>query len=289
MLDEPLVPRPPTGRVFSASRRVRLGDADRSGRLRLDACARYLQDIGNDDTADSGVEDGETTWVVRRAVVDVHRAPVWREDVELATWCGGTGGRWAGRRLTTEGSRGGHVEVDTLWVHIDVATGTPLRLPPRFVAAYAEAAQGRRISSRLWLGGPPGDADVRAWPLRAVDIDLLGHVNNAAYWAAVEDVAREADGSAGPPLWQPYRAVIEYGPGIEPGDPVELRVERAPQRLSVWFTVDGAVRAAATVFPLPAAARADHQRSVAASGSAGTGSSSAGSASAPRSAGDGTT
>ena len=88
MLDDALVPLPAEGRVFRAGRRVRLADADASGRLRLDGCARYLQDIGNDDTADSGIEDPSTTWVARRAVIDVHRAPRWREWADLTTWCG---------------------------------------------------------------------------------------------------------------------------------------------------------------------------------------------------------
>jgi acyl-ACP thioesterase len=267
MLDETLVPLPDVGRVFRSERRVRLGDADRGGRLRLDACARYLQDLGNDDTADSGIDQESTTWVVRRAVIDVHRSPVWREDVALSTWCGGLGGRWASRRLAMEGSHGGHVEIDTLWVHIDVATGAPVRLPERFLEEYGEAAKGHRISSRLWLGDPPAGVASVAWPLRAVDVDLLGQVNSAAYWAAVEHVVRDGEGAPGPLLVRPHRAVIEYGPGIEPDDAVELLVDEGDERLSLWFAVDGVVRAAATVFPLPVAA---HQRSVAASGAAGT-------------------
>ncbi|HEX6238125.1 MAG TPA: acyl-ACP thioesterase domain-containing protein [Acidimicrobiales bacterium] len=268
MLDAPLVPPPDAGRVFRAERRVRLGDADRSGRLRLDACARYLQDLGNDDTADSGIDQPGTTWVVRRAVIDVHGPPVWGEEVTLSTWCGGIGGRWAGRRLAMRGRRGGHVEIDTLWVHIDIATGVPTRLPDRFLDRYAEAAQGRRISSRLWLGEPPPDAAMEPWPLRAVDIDLLGHVNNAAYWAAVEQMARDERGERGTLLAAPHRAVMEYGPGIDPGDAVDLLVHRDDARLSLWFAVGGTVRAAATVVRLPAAA--GHQRSVAASGAAST-------------------
>src|SRR4030095_2916851 len=83
MLDESLGPPPARGRTSLAGRRLRPSDADPTGRPRLDACARYLQDIGNDDTADSGIDDPRTTWVVRRAVVDVHQAPRWREPVAL--------------------------------------------------------------------------------------------------------------------------------------------------------------------------------------------------------------
>ena len=45
--------RVPNGAAVSPrQRRVRWGDADERGRLRLDSIARYLQDIGNDDTRD---------------------------------------------------------------------------------------------------------------------------------------------------------------------------------------------------------------------------------------------
>jgi acyl-ACP thioesterase len=253
VLDEPLVPLPTVGRVFRTGRRVRLADADPTGRLRLDACARYLQDASNDDTSDSGVEDADTTWVVRRAVVDVHEPARWREWLDLATWCGGVGGRWAERRLSLVGDRRARIEVSTLWVHIDVATMTPARLTERFLDTYGPAAGGRKISARLWLGDPPVGAAAEPWRLRAVDIDLLGHVNNAAYWAAIEEQIEPGTVFAHELLRRPHRAVMEYGPGIAPGAAVELLVDEADDHLSVWFTVAGAVMAAATVLPLDAA------------------------------------
>jgi len=252
MLDEPLAPQPDRGRVFRSGRRVRLSDADPTGRLRLDACARYLQDIGNDDTADCGIDDARTTWVVRRAVIDVHRPPRWREWIDLDTWCAGLGGRWAERRLSMVGQRGGRVEIATLWIHIDVATGAPVRLPPAFHEVYAEAAGGRRVSSRLWLGDPSVGAAAERWTLRAVDIDLLGHVNNAAYWAAIEEQVQPGTAFAHRLLSRPHRAVMEYGPGIAPGDAVELLVDEADNHITVWFTVRDAVQASATIVPLPA-------------------------------------
>jgi acyl-ACP thioesterase len=250
VLDEPMVPLPDEGRVFRAGRRVRLADADATGRLRLDACARYLQDIGNDDTIDAGMDDADTTWVVRRAVVDVHRPPRWREWLDLATWCGGLGGRWAERRLSVVGERRGRVELSTLWVHVDTSTLAPARLTQQFLDIYGPSAGGRRISSRLWLGDPPVGAAAESWRLRAVDIDLLGHVNNAAYWAAVEEQIEPGTVFAHRLLSGPHRAVIEYGPGIGPGASVELLLEESDHRLSLWFTVGGAVQAAATVVPL---------------------------------------
>jgi acyl-ACP thioesterase len=259
--DVTMVPLPDRGRVFRARRRVRLGDAAPSQRLRLDACARYLQDIGNDDTEESGL-DAETgrsggVWVVRRAVVDVLSPPRWGEWLDLATWCSGLGGRWAGRRLSMVGEDGGRVEVDTLWVHLRPETFVPARLPDSFLDIYGEAAGGRRISAKHMLDGPPTDASADQlewvrWPLRAVDYDVMNHVNNAAYWSAIEEVlARSPGRDPHPRADQPVRAVLEYGSGIEIGAPVELLVRRdGDKQLDVWFTIDGAAHATARLTTL---------------------------------------
>ena len=112
-----LVPRPPVGRVYETSRRVRVADADDRGRLRLDAVARFVQDVGNDDVADAGL-DPTVPWVVRRSEVEVDGWPQLGERLEVATWCGGTGSRWAERRVSFRSSSG-VLDVATLVVHLD--------------------------------------------------------------------------------------------------------------------------------------------------------------------------
>ena len=80
------------GRRFRTTRRVRLADADAAGRLRLDALARLLQDVGNDDFADAGLDPG-SPWVARRSVVEADGWPRLGDRLSLVTWCGGLGGR----------------------------------------------------------------------------------------------------------------------------------------------------------------------------------------------------
>ncbi len=70
MLDTRL-PLPAAGRTFAASRRVRLDDTDRHGRLRLDAVARFLQDTAIDDVQETGWGAPEHLWFVRRIQLDV--------------------------------------------------------------------------------------------------------------------------------------------------------------------------------------------------------------------------
>ena len=227
-----LVPRPAHGRVYETTRRVRLGDADRHGRLRLDALARLLQDVGNDDMADAG-HDPSSPWIARRTTVEVRAWPRIGERVSFATWCGGTGSHWAERRTSVAG---GDVEVAALWVHVDPASGRPARLPDWFLATYGPAAGERRIKARLGHGEPPPGATSRPWPLRSTDLDVLGHVNNAATWQAVED---ELDRRG----IVPARAELEYRAAIEPGDEVVL----AASGDALWLVVDDDVRASAVV------------------------------------------
>jgi acyl-ACP thioesterase len=74
------------------------------------------------------------------------------------------------------------------------------------------------------------------WQLRATDIDQLGHVNNAAYWAAVEELW-------GDRLATPRRVMLEYRRPIDRFE--DVLVAHDGDRL--WLTVAGEVRAAAAL------------------------------------------
>lgn len=247
MLTEPLVPEPTRGRVFRAERSVRLSDADPDARLRLDACARYLHDVSNDDTRDADLPD-DGSWVVRRTIIDVVEPPRLLERVSVATWCGGVGSRWAERRVSVNGVKGSRVETASLWVYVDLTSMMPKRLTSGFEERYGEAAGGRQVGSKLLLPAP-GDPGLpsRRWPLRRADLDVLGHVNNAAYWTAVEELLGDRPDLIG----GPYRAVVEFAKPIAPGSEVALLVDDggAGADLRCWFRVDGVVHASALVRP----------------------------------------
>jgi len=162
----------------------------------------------------------------------------------VATWCSGTGSHWAERRITIRGDAGGHVEAASTWVHFDHRTGRPKRVPHGFDAIYGEASGGRKVKARLLHPDPEG-GDTRPWPLRATDFDVLRHVNNAAYWEAVEEVL------ADDPLARlPLRAELEHRAAVEPGAAVDLVHRRDDGGLWVWLVADGAVGASARVEPL---------------------------------------
>src|SRR5262245_2086111 len=235
------LPLPDQGRQFVARRRVRLGDVNRSNRLRLDAVARYLQDVASDDVDDLDDPRVDGAWVLRRTALSLGELPRYRDDVELTTFCSGTGSRWAERRTTLVAGGAPVAEAVAIWVYVDRA-GRPARLGEWFLEHYGKAAAGRTVSGRLHLPPPPAGAHARPWPIRASDFDLLRHVNNAAYWYAVEDeMARLVPGRV------PSRAALEHRVAIEPADQVEVRSTVDGDTLTVWLLAGGEPRSAAQV------------------------------------------
>lgn len=241
---QPLPPQPTSGRTYSTRFRVRLSDMDPEGRVRLDAVARFLQDAATDDVDETGWGAPDHLWVLRSVRMDVVAPLLHDRDVDITTWGSGFAAVAAARRWSLRGSAGGSIEVDSVWIHLR-ADGRPARIGDGF-DAYKEAAGGRSASTRLTLPDPPGDAPRTAWSLRATDLDLMGHVNNAAYWKAVEDRLH----TDGPDLRLPFRARLDYRHPVDLGEPVELVEFAANDGFGIAFVADGVVKAVALVEPL---------------------------------------
>jgi len=232
------VPLPAIGRRFGSTRRVRLGDVTPKGRLRLDATARYLQDIANDDAVDGRYSDVHG-WVVRRTEMWVHDFPTYMQDVELTTWCGGYGSHWAERRTTIRGGASGHVEAAALWVHVDMTTLKPSPLPPDFVPLVDEASGGRKIRANLVLGrqlpATTDEGSIRTpWPVRFADFDAVGHLNNASYWIAAEEYLAQQ-----PQLRAPLHVTVEHHLSVEPGQAIELVTHELEDRVVIRHVLAG--------------------------------------------------
>jgi acyl-ACP thioesterase len=236
------VPTPSRGRVHSDSRRIHLADMDSRGRLRLDAFARYLQDVAIDDVQETGWGMPDHLWFVRRIRIDVLRPFLDDRAAELTTWCSSVAAIAAGRRWSVTGDAGGRIEVDSVWIHLD-REALPARIDD--FGVYAGAADGRHASTKLELPDPPADADRTPWPLRATDVDLHGHVNNAVHWQAVEELLPVL--GVDPRL--PLQAELDYRQPIDLGETIELAVWEH----HVAFVGGTVVRAVAAIAPTPTA------------------------------------
>jgi acyl-ACP thioesterase len=223
------VPLTDQGRRFTEQYIIRLGDVDSRGLLRLDGAARFLQDVATDDWSNTGITS-EDTFVVRRTTLRFVEGAVWPrylDRVTMTTWCGGVGAAWAERRTNFDLDGKGSLEVAALWVPIS-PSGRPVRLRESFFDVYGQSAKARKVSGRVNLAPVSEDATRRPWPLRNADFDILGHVNNAAIWQAVTELA---------PL--PLSCVsVTHHQSIERDDEVTL----ASVPGAMWLIVNGVVK-----------------------------------------------
>jgi acyl-ACP thioesterase len=234
----PPAPFPTSGRTFATKRTVRLGDVTPKGRLRLDATARFLQDIATDDALD-GAYDDPHGWVVRRTEMWVHRFPKYLDKLHLETWCGGVGSHWAERRtrITIDGDDSTvAIDAAALWVRVDLSTLKPLPLTERFKELIGEAAAGRRISARLQVGRnlpDPTPNESMGFPLRFTDFDAVGHLNNAVYWEPLEQYLADHRNRRAP-----LHATVEHHHSVEPGATLRVSAYELPGRV-VLRLLDG--------------------------------------------------
>jgi acyl-ACP thioesterase len=227
------------------------------GRLRLDALARYLQAAAEGDLAGAGYRS-TYDWVVRRCAVRVHSYPRLGQRLRVRTFCSAIGPRWAERTTTLadgdgDGDADGSelVRATAVWAAVDPESGRPSPLGPDFLRVYGPSAAGRTVSARLSHPRPPAPEGQQAggepWPLRAADFDASGHVNNAVYWAAVEDAVAGLG-------WLPAVAEVEYHRPALPG--CEPRLLWSPGDTEAWaWLLDGGRPLASARMSAPLSAR----------------------------------
>ena len=195
-----------------------LADCAPTGRVRLDALARFVQDIAYADAEEVGLSQ-TAAWVVRRTRMRVDRFPRFGERLELVTFCSGLGRMWAERRTTISGDVAGEVEVVSLWVHLDPGSGRPTPLTQPEIAVWGESTAGRKVTARLRHPAPEGAEDIFPWRFRATECDLAGHVNNTAYLQPLEEeLLAGGDGEL-----KSIDVEIEYRSPAQPGDTIVLR------------------------------------------------------------------
>jgi acyl-ACP thioesterase len=212
MDDRDLVPPTDGGRLFVHRVLAGLADVAPSGRVRLDAIARWLQDAALADVVDAGLHGTGGAWVVRRSRLVVERFPRFGARLRVATFCSGTGPMVAERRTVISEGDAVLVQAVALWVFVDPAAGRPRPLPEAFAAVYGASAAGRTVRGRLrHPAEPPVGTPARPWRFRAADLDLAGHVNNAVYWQVLEEDLVPADPPDGMEVEIEHRAAADAG------------------------------------------------------------------------------
>ncbi|TSE00443.1 acyl-[acyl-carrier-protein] thioesterase [Skermania sp. ID1734] len=241
--------RPDHVTPFETGWPVRLADTNRDRRLRLDATARYLQDMAFENLAIAPEADTHRAWVVRRTVFDVIAPIEFGESVQMKRWCSALSSRWTNMRIQVRGSAGGVIETESFIIHFSEETGLPARMTDTFMEPLLKMTNEHRLRWKAALPATHSAADrVREFPIRVADVDWLGHVNNTVHLQALEEVLADHEDL----VHGSYRAIIEYAKPLMLGEPVELHEVRTGDQLDVWMVVDGQTRASGRVTPLGA-------------------------------------
>jgi acyl-ACP thioesterase len=217
-----LMPVPdPHPDVFDRQWPLRVGDIDRTGRLRFDAACRHIQDIGSDHLRELGFEETHPLWIVRRTMVDLIRPIEFQDMLRLRRWCSGTSNRWCEMRVRIDGKRGGGLmESEAFWININRETQGPARISDDFLEGLQRTTDEKRLRFKAYLK-PEGREDateIRDYPVRVSDIDLFDHMNNSVYWTVIEDYL-----FSHPELLRgPLRVTIEHDAPVALGDKLEI-------------------------------------------------------------------
>jgi acyl-ACP thioesterase len=245
-LTKVLMPVPdPHPDVFDTQWPLRVADIDREGRLRLDAAARHIQDIGQDHLRELGFEDTHPLWIVRRTMVDLIRPIEFQDMLRLRRWCSGTSNRWCEMRVRIDGRKGGLLESEAFWININRETQMPSRISDDFLEGLRKTTDVDRLRWKAYLSARGrDDADqIRYFPVRVTDIDLFDHMNNSVYWTVIEDYL-----ASYPDLLRaPLRVTIEHDAPVALGDKLEIISHVHPAGSTEQFGPDLADRTVTTL------------------------------------------
>lgn len=174
---------------------LRTGDFDRFGRIQPAAVLDVFQDIASVQAADMGIGYSDACackafWAVARMKYEVVAPPRIHEVVQVRTWPHSPS-RFAFQRDYSmhDGCRRLLVKATAEWVLMDIAART-LRPIADIFQGTGEFSPDRMFAKRVRKLKDVDYADAAGEVtrvLRASDVDVNGHVNNARYGAYVLD------------------------------------------------------------------------------------------------------
>ena len=248
--------------VFDREWPLRVADIDRDGRLRCDAAARHIVDIGQDQLREMGFEETHPLWIVRRTMIDLIRPIEFSDMLRMRRWCSGTSNRWCEMRVRIDGRKGGLLESEAFWINFNRDTQTPARIADDFLEGLRKTTDVDRLRWKACLkaGSREDAAEIHEFPVRFTDIDFFDHMNNSVYWSVVEDYLT----SYPEMLKAPLRVTIEHDAAVALGDKLEIishvhppgSTDRFGAELAdrtvrtLTYAVGDETKAVASIFPL---------------------------------------
>ena len=227
--------------VYNARVRVCHGDLDAFGRAHPSAYLRHLAQVAIDASTAVGFdaawyESARAHWLVRRSTFAVTRPS--RADTTLAvrTWVEDFRRVRSRRRYEVSGP--GDVPALTAvtdWVFVDLATGRPRRVPAEMETRFGVTTPAATPRPPWHVPPAPPTPGRARHRVRWIELDALGHMNNAAYLDVLMQGALDVLHDLGWPIERLTAA--GNAPWVAQGDIEYLDEVRAGDSLetTTWF------------------------------------------------------
>lgn len=128
------------------------------------------------------------TWFLNRISAAIHRYPRYGETIRLTTWSSGIRAFKGYREFRLHAGGELLLAASSLWLRLNHQTKALVSVPPELARAFPARTDDvfHAGIEKLRFEEPPDTAAVQEISLRYSDIDLNGHVNNAAYFDYVQ-------------------------------------------------------------------------------------------------------
>ncbi len=178
---------------FTLQAKVAYADVDRDQLLTLGGVFKLLQEaaIKHADVyalgAKAMVAKGES-WVLNRIAASIARYPRYEEMLTLRTWSAGIRGFRGYRDLRVYCGDELVLSASTLWIYVNLRTKALARVPEELAAQFpvGQGAMFKPDLDRVRHEPPAATASVTEVALRYGDFDGNAHLNNTAYFDALQ-------------------------------------------------------------------------------------------------------
>jgi acyl-ACP thioesterase len=178
---------------FTLHATVAYADVDRDQVLTLGGVFKLLQEAAIKHADEHGlgakamVAKGES-WVLNRIAAAIVRYPRYEEAVTVRTWSAGIRGFRGYRDLRVYCGEELVVSASTLWVYVNLRTKSLARVPEELAAQFpvGQTEMFKPDLDRVRHEPPVASAAATAVALRYGDFDGNSHLNNTAYFDALQ-------------------------------------------------------------------------------------------------------
>ena len=179
--------------MYSFKSRVRYSETGADGYLSLYSAVHYMQDCSTfqSETLGLGVEamrEKRRAWFLSAWQIEIQGRARLGEEITVGTWARGFKAMYGYRNFALWDRAGEFlIRADSTWVYMNTETGRPERIDQETIDLYSQekALDMEYMGRKIEL--PEGMIEYPAFPVRRVQIDTNGHVNNAKYIEMAEE------------------------------------------------------------------------------------------------------